>query len=199
MPASAFDPTNKDSFVNADGSLKNVKWFIQEGATWKEVAYPVVVDKTAGTIKVTLPASSTGCGENGLTTIVAVGGPGVGSTFTYIPSTCSGGGCFIATAAYGSYMAPDVKVLREFRDKYLLTNPLGRAFVSFLLPGIPTHGRFHRQARDLEGSNPSRPRPGDFRSEASIRTVPARVLIVRYHPRSSQDSEDLTERYNVNR
>ncbi len=40
-----------------------------------------------------------------------------------------GGGCFIATAVYGTYDAKEVVILRQFRDKYLLTNPLGRAFV----------------------------------------------------------------------
>lgn len=38
-------------------------------------------------------------------------------------------GCFIATAAYGYYSAPQVMALRAFRDHYLLTNALGRAFV----------------------------------------------------------------------
>ncbi|MFH1675096.1 MAG: YncE family protein [Pseudomonadota bacterium] len=40
-----------------------------------------------------------------------------------------GGGCFIATAAFGSYMEPHVKILRDFRDACLLTNRAGQAFV----------------------------------------------------------------------
>jgi hypothetical protein len=40
-----------------------------------------------------------------------------------------GGGCFIATAAFGSYLHPHVVALRDFRDKRLMTNPLGLEFV----------------------------------------------------------------------
>ena len=40
-----------------------------------------------------------------------------------------GGGCFIATAAYGTPMAEEIEILREFRDEYLMTNTVGRALV----------------------------------------------------------------------
>ena len=38
--------------------------------------------------------------------------------------------CFIATAAFGSRLHPYVGLLRWFRDTYLLSNSLGRAFVA---------------------------------------------------------------------
>lgn len=50
-------------------------------------------------------------------------------------------GCFIATAAYGYYSAPQVQALREFRDKYLMTNTPGRAFVGWYY----TYGPFAAQ------------------------------------------------------
>lgn len=42
-----------------------------------------------------------------------------------------GSGCFIATAAYGSYLDPHVMTLRQFRDDILLATAPGRAFVDF--------------------------------------------------------------------
>jgi hypothetical protein len=42
-----------------------------------------------------------------------------------------GGSCFVATAAYGSYLHPRVATLRAFRDAHLLTNAPGRAFVAW--------------------------------------------------------------------
>ena len=40
-----------------------------------------------------------------------------------------GGGCFIATAAYGSLMEPHVMILRDFRDRFMLGNTIGDSFV----------------------------------------------------------------------
>ena len=42
-----------------------------------------------------------------------------------------GGSCFIATAAYGSKMNSHVKILREFRDRFLLESSIGKVFVNF--------------------------------------------------------------------
>jgi hypothetical protein len=56
------------------------------------------------------------------------------------PSSSSGSRCFIATAAFGSPMAPEVALLRAFRDSWLLTNSPGRIVVEFyywISPRLP--------------------------------------------------------------
>jgi hypothetical protein len=40
-----------------------------------------------------------------------------------------GGGCFILTAAYGSPMENHVKLMKEFRDRFLISNSIGRSIV----------------------------------------------------------------------
>ena len=39
--------------------------------------------------------------------------------------------CFVATAAFGSPIEPQVQILRQFRDQYLKTNSLGQEFIKY--------------------------------------------------------------------
>ena len=49
---------------------------------------------------------------------------------TEINNSSKGGGCLIATAAYGSEMSPQVQMLREIRDNQLMNTESGTAFMS---------------------------------------------------------------------
>lgn len=50
--------------------------------------------------------------------------------------------CFIATAAYGTPMAEEIGILRQFRDEYLLTNTAGQAMVDLYYTVSPPVAEF---------------------------------------------------------
>ena len=57
--------------------------------------------------------------------------------------------CFIATAAFGSAMAPEVAILRSFRDRVLLALPGGSTFVEGYYRLSPPLARFIAGSRTL--------------------------------------------------
>jgi hypothetical protein len=68
-----------------------------------------------------------------------------------VPSIEENGGCLIATAAYGSEMAPQVQLLREIRDNTLFSTSSGTSFMS----GFNTlYYSFAPTVADWERDNP---------------------------------------------
>lgn len=60
-----------------------------------------------------------------------------------------GAGCFIATAAYGHFSHPQVQLLRDFRDRFLLTNSPGRAFTDWYYRHSPAAAAFIAERETL--------------------------------------------------
>jgi hypothetical protein len=117
------------TFTNAD-------WFMDQTVTITSITssgltYSIVLGA----------ATSTDTDYNGLDA------PDVSVTITGNES--GGSGCFIATAAYGSPLAPYVKVLSKFRDHFLLTNGIGRRLVHFYYTHSPTMANFIQKHDDL--------------------------------------------------
>lgn len=70
----------------------------------------------------------------------------VTTTFQAAPTSAGGSSnCFIATAAYGSYLHPFVKILRDFRDNVLMTSSAGKTFVAWYYRVSPPLARIIAQ------------------------------------------------------
>ena len=70
-------------------------------------------------------------------------------SFTTSEKNDTGGSCFIATAVYGSYDDAHVRILRTFRDRYLLPNAWGAAIVSVYYQYSPPIAAFIREHDSL--------------------------------------------------
>jgi len=60
-----------------------------------------------------------------------------------------GGGCFIATAAYGTSTAHEINVLRSFRDNVLMKESAGRNFISLYYRVSPTIAKIISKSETL--------------------------------------------------
>jgi outer membrane protein assembly factor BamB len=90
----------------------------------------------------------------------------------------SGGACFIATAAYGTPMADEVGILREFRDEYLLTNSLGQAFVDLYYSTSPPVAQFITEHPSLKPVVRVGLSPAVVMSTAVVNTTKAEKAVI---------------------
>ena len=92
--------------------------------------------------------------------------------------TTKAGGCFIATAAYGTPMADEIQVLRDFRDEYLLTNPAGQALADFYYKVSPPIAGFITAHPELKSIVKAGLAPAIAVSTVAVNTTPGQKMAI---------------------
>ena len=108
--------------------------------------------------------------ENAAINITMSGNYSITATFKCIA------GCFIATAAYGTPMAKEIEILREFRDKYLMTNPVGKGLVEFYYRVSPPIAKFITKHPSLKPIVRVGLLPVVAMSTVAVKTTPAEKM-----------------------
>jgi hypothetical protein len=86
--------------------------------------------------------------------------------------------CFIATAAYGTPMAEQIQILREFRDGYLMTNPLGQALVGLYYRVSPPVAEFITEHPSLRSAVRAGLLPAVAMSAVVVNTSPVEKMVI---------------------
>lgn len=86
--------------------------------------------------------------------------------------------CFIATAAYGTPKAEEIQILRQFRDEYMLTNPVGEALVGIYYTVSPPIAGFITEHASLRSIVRAGLAPAVAMSTMTINTSPIEKAII---------------------
>jgi hypothetical protein len=88
------------------------------------------------------------------------------------------GCCCVATAAYGTPMTEEIQILRDFRDAYLLTNPVGKGLVEFYYSVSPPMAEFITEHPSLKPVARVGLAPAVAMSTIAVNTTPAEKAVI---------------------
>ncbi len=130
--------------------------------------------ETGGTYYVSVEHASPGTGSFAVT----IGSASLLRSNAPMSTGGSGSQCFIATAAYGSYLHPYVEILRLFRDRFLLTSAFGRLLVGWYYRISPPIADRIRESTVMKASVRIMLLPAIGFSYISVRVGPVAAFLV---------------------